>query len=113
MKVIDAPTKDDPDELKSLRCRVELVARIQGLKKDFLEAVEMGFANAVAHLKVANLGLELSTDGVRFMNSVVDGQIVAPEILDFGREEGGGEREITGDEHMTGDWLSFIFSFLC
>ena len=111
MKVIGAPADDEPEELKAPRFRNNLIARIQSLEQDVLEAVDNGFPNAVAQLKVANPGLELSTEGYKFMNNVVDDQIVAPEILDFGREEGGGERELTRDRHMEEDCLNFILSF--
>ncbi|KAL5099063.1 hypothetical protein RYX36_003390, partial [Vicia faba] len=63
LKAVDAPAEDDLDKLKALKCCVELFSCIQDLEHDFLEAVEMGFANVVAQLKVVNPELKLPTDG--------------------------------------------------
>ncbi|MCI60051.1 hypothetical protein A2U01_0081306, partial [Trifolium medium] len=57
--------------------------------------------NALAQVKVANPGLEFSTEGMRMLRKVVDGQIVIPE--QYGQMKAEDEEEEEIEEEDNGD----------
>ena len=70
-----------------MKTRAELVARIYQADDDAGQVVEDSFNNAVAQLRIANPGVELSTEGTSFLYSVKDGRIDIPEFLRLGESE--------------------------
>lgn len=50
--------------MKTLKTRAKLVSWIGELEQDFLKAIEMGFDNMGARLKLVNPNIELVTDGI-------------------------------------------------
>ncbi|MCI69796.1 hypothetical protein A2U01_0091059, partial [Trifolium medium] len=69
----------EPDSVRGLTTRAALVERIQHLGEGVFKAAQHSWENALAQVKVANPGLEFSTEGMGMLRKVVDGQIVIPE----------------------------------
>jgi hypothetical protein len=70
---------DETDNTRDLSTRDEFVARVRKLGDSVLVGVTYGWQNAIAQIKVANPGVELSLDGMGVFHEVVDGQIILPE----------------------------------
>jgi cell division protein FtsB len=103
-----ALAQDDPDEVKMLVTRAELVDKIKLLEQDVLDSVKYGFDNAIAQLRIVNPEVELNTKGTRMPRRVVDGVIVIPPDCQSDGDEGEGNDEHEGDaerhdEHTGGD----------
>ncbi|MCI51930.1 hypothetical protein A2U01_0073174, partial [Trifolium medium] len=92
------PIADEPEAAKGLVTRAQLVDKIRVLAQDVLGGVKYGFDNVVAQLKIANSGVELSTEGIGMLRKVKDGKIVIPaEYQHMVDEE---EEEEEDDENM-------------
>ena len=87
LKAEAAPAEDETEELKELTTGAELIARIYQADDDAGRVMEDSFNNAVAQLRIANPGFELSTEGTGFLYSVKDGRIDIPEFLRMGETE--------------------------
>ncbi|MCI53735.1 hypothetical protein A2U01_0074982, partial [Trifolium medium] len=92
----------EPSSAQGLTTRAELVEVIKSLGEKVVSGVTYGFENAVAQMKIANLGLELNTDGISVLKRVENGEIVIPEKyrqmeLD-NEEEEEAEEEDDGEE---------------
>ncbi|MCH95009.1 hypothetical protein A2U01_0015982 [Trifolium medium] len=74
-----APAADEHGAAKGLVTRTELVEKIGSLARDVLKGAKYGFNNAVAQLKMVNVGVELTTEGIDMLRRVEDGQIIIPE----------------------------------
>jgi hypothetical protein len=74
-----APAEDETENTKELSTRAEFVTRERMLGDSVLAGVKHGWQNAIAQIKVANPGVELSLDGIGVFREVVDGQIIIPE----------------------------------
>lgn len=79
LKLAMAPAEDETDNTREMSTRAEFVARIRKLGDSVLAGVKHGWQNALAQVKVANPGVELSFDGIGVFREVVNGQIVLPE----------------------------------
>jgi hypothetical protein len=75
LKSAMAPTDDETDNTRDLSTRAEFVARVRKLGDSVLAGVKHGWQNAIAQIKVANPGVELSFDGMGVFREVVDGQV--------------------------------------
>ncbi|MCI51307.1 hypothetical protein A2U01_0072551, partial [Trifolium medium] len=71
LKSVMAPAKDEPASAHRLTTHAELVGVIKSLGEKVVSGVTYGFENAVAQMKVANSGLELSTEGIGMLKRVV------------------------------------------
>ncbi|WJX95592.1 histone deacetylase [Trifolium repens] len=103
-----APAQDEPDEVKMLVTRAELVDKIKLLEQDVLDSVKYGFDNAIAQLRIVNPEVELNTKGTGMLRRVVDGVIVIPPDCQSDGDEGEGNGDHEGDgehhdEHTGGD----------
>ncbi|MCI90693.1 hypothetical protein A2U01_0111987, partial [Trifolium medium] len=58
------PAEGEPDSVRELTTRAALVERIQHLGEGVFKAAQHSWENALAQVKVANLGLEFSTEGM-------------------------------------------------
>ncbi|MCI20425.1 hypothetical protein A2U01_0041587, partial [Trifolium medium] len=74
-----APAEDECDYVRGLTTRAELVERIKQLGEGIFKAAQHSWENALAQVKIANPGLEFSTEGMGMLRKVVDGQIVIPD----------------------------------
>jgi Ran GTPase-activating protein (RanGAP) involved in mRNA processing and transport len=74
-----APAEDETENTRELSTRAEFVARVRKLGDSVLARVKHGWQNALAQVKVANPGVELSLDGMGVIHEVVDGHIILPE----------------------------------
>ncbi|MCI45404.1 hypothetical protein A2U01_0066643, partial [Trifolium medium] len=74
-----APAEGEPESVRGLITRAQLVERIQQLGEDVFKAAQHSWENAMAQVKIANPGLEFSTEGMSMLRKVVDGQIVIPD----------------------------------
>ncbi|KAK2428729.1 hypothetical protein QL285_027227 [Trifolium repens] len=79
LKLAMAPAEDETENTREMSTRAEFVARIRKLGDSVLAGVKHGWQNALAQVKVANPGVELSFDGIGVFREVVNGQIVLPE----------------------------------
>jgi hypothetical protein len=79
LKSAMAPAEDETENTRELSTRAEFVARVRKLGDSVLARVKHGWQNALAQVKVANPGVELSIDGMDVICEVVDGQIIRPE----------------------------------
>jgi chromosome segregation ATPase len=70
------PSADETDATRGLVTRAQLVGEIIGLQRDTLEGASYAFNNAIAQLKIANPGVELTTEGTGLLYQVQDGKIV-------------------------------------
>ena len=70
------PAKDEPEGVANLSTRANLVAQIQVLELDYMDALTEGFETAIVQLSVLNMGL--NTEGARVLSHVVDGKVVPP-----------------------------------
>ncbi|MCI08720.1 hypothetical protein A2U01_0029799, partial [Trifolium medium] len=68
LKSAMAPADGEPESVRGLTTRAQLVERIQH-----------SWENALAQIKIVNPGLEFSTEGMGMLRKVVDGQIIIPE----------------------------------
>jgi cell division protein FtsB len=98
LKSAMTPAKDEIENTRELSTRAELVARVRKLGDSVLAGVKHGWHNALAQIKVANPGVELSFDGLGVFREVVDGQIILPEK--YKEVEA---TELTGDDDMDDD----------
>jgi cell division protein FtsB len=113
LKSAMAPTEDETENTRDLSTRAEFVARVRKLGNSVLAGMKHGWQNAVAQIKVANPGVELSFDGMRVFREVVDGRIILPERYkdveaaelagedDMDVEDGEDEEEDEGESRKT------------
>ncbi|MCI82179.1 hypothetical protein A2U01_0103453, partial [Trifolium medium] len=73
------PAEGEPEFVQGLATRAQLVERIQQLGEGGFKASQHSWENALAQIKIANPGLEFSTEGMGLLRKVVDGKIVIPE----------------------------------
>jgi cell division protein FtsB len=79
LKSAMAPAEDEIENTRDLSTRVDFVGRVRKLGDSVLAGVKHGWQNALAQIKVANPGAELSFEGMGVFREVVDGQIILPE----------------------------------
>jgi hypothetical protein len=79
LKLAMAPAEDETENTRELSSRADLVARVRKLGESVLSGVKHGWQNALAQVKVANPGVELSFKGMGVFREVVDGQITLPD----------------------------------
>jgi hypothetical protein len=79
LKLAMAPAEDETENTRELSSRADLVARVRKLGESVLSGVKHGWQNALAQVKVANPGVELSFEGMGVFREVVDGQIILPD----------------------------------
>jgi len=73
---------NEPEDLHGLS-RYGLVDKIIELEKGLVGSTHQSFENAMDQIKVANSGVELSTDGVQFLNFVQEGKSSVPVTVMF------------------------------
>ncbi|XP_058783930.1 uncharacterized protein LOC131658678 [Vicia villosa] len=66
-----APTAEESEDTAGLKCRAELVEKIDSLKLDCVEMAEAGFNRAIEQLKLLNP--ELKVDNIELSSRIVDG----------------------------------------
>ncbi|WJX33097.1 hypothetical protein P8452_21344 [Trifolium repens] len=93
-----APAEDETENTRELSTRADFVARIRKLGDSVLAGMKHSWQNALAQVKVANPGVELTFDGMGVFREVVNGQIILPEKY---REAEAAELE--GDDEMDDD----------
>lgn len=76
-----APAEDEPNEVKSLKIRAKLVARLQLALDDGFTTAEESLENAVAHLKVVNPDVKFSTAKIGYLHYVANKLIFIPDFL--------------------------------
>ncbi|MCI80036.1 hypothetical protein A2U01_0101307, partial [Trifolium medium] len=64
---------DEHEAAKGLVTRAELVEEIGVLARDVLEGAKYSFDKAVAQLKIVNVGVELTTEGIGMLRRVENG----------------------------------------
>ena len=64
-----SPGPNQPKDLHDLS-RYGFADRIAELEKGLVGSAHQSFENAIDHLKIANPGVELRTEGVHFLNFV-------------------------------------------
>jgi hypothetical protein len=79
LKLAMAPAEDETENTRELSSRADFVARVRKLGDSVLSGVKHGWQNALAQVKVANPGVELSFEGMGVFREVLDGQIVLPD----------------------------------
>ncbi|MCI70266.1 hypothetical protein A2U01_0091529, partial [Trifolium medium] len=59
-----APAEGEPESVRGLTTQAQLVERVQQLGEGVFKAAQHSWENALAQIKVANPGLEFSTEGM-------------------------------------------------
>ncbi|MCI56893.1 hypothetical protein A2U01_0078144, partial [Trifolium medium] len=59
-----APAEGEPESVRRLTTRAQLVERIQQLGEGVFKVAQHSWENALAQVKIANPGLEFSTEGM-------------------------------------------------
>ena len=70
------PAEGEPKGFAKLKTRVELVARIQLLESNCMDAMTKGFETVMVQLSVLNSGL--NTEGSGVLSQVINGKVVSP-----------------------------------
>ena len=87
LKVAMLPAEDEPEGISIFKTHADMVARIQVLNSDCVDALFDGFEIAMAQLTFLNSGLNTEDAGV--LSQVVDGRVVPPpKSSDLEIEEG-------------------------
>ncbi|MCI38419.1 hypothetical protein A2U01_0059647, partial [Trifolium medium] len=63
LKSAMAPAEGEPESVRGLTTRAQLVERIQQLGEGVFKAAQHSWENALAQIKIVNPGLEFSTKG--------------------------------------------------
>lgn len=79
-----APANDEPEDLKGLKTRVELIEKIEALGLDCFEIGEAGINMLVSQLKVLNP--ELNSEGIRMAEKIVDGKLIHNSLVEYEEE---------------------------
>lgn len=82
-----------------MKTRAEFVACVRELEADCLGVSESSFNNVVEQLKVKNPGFEFVTEGIGYLNTVMDGYV--PKVL--ANDEGEKEMDIIIKESVKED----------
>jgi cell division protein FtsB len=98
LKAAMVPAEDETENTRELSTRADFVARIRKLGDFVLAGVKHGWQNALAQVKVANSGVELSFEGMGVFREVIDGQIILPDK--YKEVEAA---ELAGDDDMDDD----------
>ena len=82
LKTAMLPVDGEPEGVADLHSRAKLIARIQVLELDCVDALTDGFETALTQLSVLNPGLNI--EGVGVLSQVIDGRVVplldSPEV---------------------------------
>ena len=70
------PMEGEPEGVANLQTCAELVARIQVLESNCVDALSNSFETALVQLLVLNPGLNI--DDTRVLSQVIDGRVVPP-----------------------------------
>ena len=76
-----AAVEDEPEDIKDLKTRAELVARFQLAMDDAQATSEGSFENTVKQIHVLNPEVELNTSGMGVNYYVAAGKILVPDKL--------------------------------
>ncbi|MCH79893.1 hypothetical protein A2U01_0000654 [Trifolium medium] len=107
LKTVMAPVEGELASVQGKTTRAELVNVIKDLGEKVVSGVTYGFENAVAQMKVANSGLELSTEGIGVLKRVENKVIIIPDKyrqmeIDDEEEEEAEEEDNGEDGHEEG-----------
>jgi hypothetical protein len=93
-----APAEDETENTRGLATRADLIARIRHLGDSVLAGMKHSWGNALAQIKVANPGVDLSFDGMGLFREVVNGEIILPD-----KYKDAEAAELEGDDNMEED----------
>jgi hypothetical protein len=93
-----APAEDETENTRGLATRADLIARIRHLGDSVLAGMKHSWGNALAQIKVANPGVDLSFDGMGLFREVVNGEIILPD-----KYKDAEAAELVGDDNMEED----------